>query len=73
MTTYGYDFSWTSDSGETRITGQGFPTVEERDEAFRKALDAFGYRAPRWWEYWRWGEHQPGPHDRYAARNLLTE
>lgn len=67
-TTYGYDFSWTpKDGGLCRVHGKGFDTIEDARGAFRRALDAFGYEPPKWWQWWRWGEHIPGPYQRGAG------
>ena len=53
---YYYGHAWRTKIGETIISGGPYATAEERDEAFAKALDAFGYTPPKWWQYWRWGE-----------------
>lgn len=59
-TRYGYSFSWAENpNGRTTITASGFTDPAERDASFKRALVGSGYTEPRWWQWWRWGEHRP--------------
>ena len=59
MSGYGYSFTWKVKNGSTTIEGQGFETQKEAISAMWFALYAFGYRPPRWFEFWRWQETTP--------------
>lgn len=68
---HGYDFKWTSADGSvSRIHGQWFDTPEERDMAFGRALGAFGYQPPKWWQFWRWHEPRPSVAPRYDFETI---
>ena len=53
---YTASMTWTDYSGATTMV-----SVTAADPATAKALcyrdaKAFGYREPKFWEFWRWGE-----------------
>lgn len=57
---HGYEFTWAdSPSSTTTVRGSYYQTAEECRAAKMKALEEFGYKPPRWWQYWRWGEVEP--------------
>lgn len=57
---YSYSHTWSEKPGtKTSIRGGPFATHEEALDAKSRALKAFGYTRPRWWQCWRWGEHVP--------------
>lgn len=58
VTAYHYGHVWYPKRGEmSKVEGGPFATKEECNKARDRALKAFGYRPPRWWQYWRWDEH----------------
>lgn len=57
---YSFGHTWSKRPGErTSVSGGPYATADEADEAKRRALKQIGYTRPRWWQYWRWGEHDP--------------
>lgn len=74
MITYGRSIEWNKGSGRTRLEVSECPS---REEAFRSVLDwalDSGWRAPRWWQFWRWDEAfwQWTPEERAIARNAAA-
>ena len=52
--THEYSFWWYNKNGNTTsIRGTGYDTQEEANAAMRYTAAGFGYKPPRWWEYWR--------------------
>ena len=66
---YGYGHTWATDSagGSQSISGIGFATKEEADEAKLRSLVAAGYESKKWWQWWRWGEVTPDVWTRTTA------
>lgn len=63
---YSAGFTWNPRSDEKRsFRSEYYATAEEADAVTVKALRELGYRKPRLWEYWRWGE--PRPNERVLA------
>ena len=52
---HGYHFEWRGYSG----SGFGFDSQEDCRESFTRMLRDWGYTAPEWWQFWRWGERKP--------------
>jgi len=38
-----------------------FSSKDEGEAEFARVLVRMGYSEPRWWQYWRWGEHRLSP------------
>ena len=54
---YYTNFTWHTSYDSTATVRCGpFRTPEEGHGWARDAALRSGYRSPKWWEYWRWGE-----------------
>ena len=54
---FGYSHEWIdADGSEKTASGGPYATADEAHKAKINALDAMGWAAPKWWQYWRWGE-----------------
>lgn len=64
MASYGYQVTWREDRSTIETVGvSDAPSLEEaRAEAITLAV-VYGYRPPRWWEWWRWGEVRQPLHE----------
>lgn len=61
MTRYGYTIEWTTLEGRQAVTVTDCSTAMEAfEETYRLALKS-GWRPPRWWQFWRWGDMTPEP------------
>lgn len=45
--------------GHTEVSTGPHASLKEADEALIEMLKSARYEAPKWWQYWRWGERVP--------------
>ena len=57
MTTFEQEVHWTDREGAvTRIYSKGHPTLKEAQTSAKEMAEQLGWKAPRWWQWWRWGD-----------------
>jgi hypothetical protein len=60
-TEYGYELRWNNFNGSQAVTVNGHET---RNKALADCIGwayVFGWREPRWWQWWRWSDERPEP------------
>jgi hypothetical protein len=56
VATYGQKIIWNTLNGRQSVSIEGCATWEEaRSEALQMAKGS-GWKPPRWWQWWRWGD-----------------
>lgn len=59
-TVYHFGATWhDSPNSKTSVILGPFFNAEAGEDALAMHLLSSGYRLPKWWEYWRWGENRP--------------
>lgn len=54
---YGQSIGWHDRSGTfTQIEVDGFHTPEDALEEALTVAGELGWKPPRWWQWWRWGD-----------------
>jgi hypothetical protein len=57
MTTFSQEVQWTDrDGAVTRIASKDQPTLQKAKHEAREMAQALGWTAPKWWQWWRWGD-----------------
>ncbi|SFG87703.1 hypothetical protein [Ensifer sp. OV372] len=56
---FGYFFVLRINQEKITVRGDGYVSRDRANRAFAIALNDCGYRAPRFWQFWRWGEQKP--------------
>jgi hypothetical protein len=59
MTTYGHHIKFSSYHTVYEVSVGGLRSPEEAEQFAWEFARENGYRPPRWWEWWRWGEKRP--------------
>lgn len=59
-TLYYYSLEWRDASNsKTGLRVGPYFNREDGEAEFAASLHKAGYRPPKWWEYWRWGDDRP--------------
>lgn len=56
---FGYYFVIHMNGEKITLRGDGLGSREQANRLFAVALNDCGYRPPRFWQFWRWGEQKP--------------